>query len=226
MESEVLLMALYGMADNNVNIPANRDGAMYNTFAGGNDYIFDGIGDEFEIVSSGSSFLITLGTGEGIVGGRHITEVTENGTNSMIQLDANDTGYVVLRMDLTQPAGSEAYLYATPTIVKQDLNNGGTTRDLVLYAYVTDGSGVTSFVDMRQIQSSAGSPLITGTLTAGSTSIILSDASIQSNSALDFYTDTWGVSPTAVSVSTGSVTLTFDAQASNMVVGVIVKGEY
>lgn len=219
-------MALYGMADNNVNIPANRDGAMYFTFSGGNDYVFSGIGDEFEITPSGSSFLITLGTGEGIVGGRHITEVTENGANSMIQVGANESGYIVLRMDLTQPAGSEAYLYATPSIVKNDLNNGGTVRDLVLYAYVTDGSGVTSFVDMRKIQSSSGAPLITGTLTAGSTSITLSDSTIQANSALDFYTDVYGVNPTAVSVSSGSVTLTFDAQGSNMTVGVIVKGEY
>lgn len=217
---------LYGMADNNINIPANRDGAMYNTFAGGADYIFSGIGSEFAITPSSSSFLITLGTGEGIVGGRHITEVTENSANSMIQLDANDTGYIVLRMDLTQPAGSEAYLYATPTITKQDLNNGGTVRDLVLYAYVTDASGVQSFVDMRKIQSSAGAAITTATLTAGQTSITINNADINANSVLSFYTDIYGVSPSAVTVNTGSVTLTFDAQASNMVVGVKVEGSY
>lgn len=217
---------LYGMADNNINIPASRDGAMYNTFAGGADYIFSGIGGEFAITPSSSSFLITLGTGEGIVGGRHITEVTENGANSMIQLDANDTGYVVLRMDLTQPAGSEAYLYATPTITKQDLNNGGTIRDLVLYGYVTDASGVSSFIDMRKIQSSSGASVITATLTAGQTSITISDASITTSSILDFYTDIYGVNPSAVTVANGSVTLTFDAQATNMVVGVKVGGEY
>lgn len=217
---------LYGMADNNINIPANRDGAMYYTFAGGNDYIFSGIGNEFAITPSSSSFLVILGTGEGIVGGRHITEVTENGANSMIQLDANDTGYIVLRMDLTQPAGSEAYLYATPTITKQDLNNGGTVRDLVLYGYVTDASGVSSFIDMRKIQSSSGASVITATLTAGQTSITISDASITTSSILDFYTDIYGVNPSAVTVANGSVTLTFDAQATNMVVGVKVGGEY
>ena len=57
---------------------------------------------------------------------------------------------------------------------------------------------------------------VTGTLTAGSTSLTLSDASITSSSTLDFYTSVYGVNPTAVSISTGSVTLTFEAQLSNI----------
>ena len=55
---------------------------------------------------------------------------------------------------------------------------------------------------------------VTGTLTAGSTSITLSDASIDSTKTFDFYTDTFGVNPTAVSVASGSITLTFEAQQS------------
>lgn len=57
---------------------------------------------------------------------------------------------------------------------------------------------------------------VTGTLTAGQTSITLSDDAITTSSTLDIYTDTFGVNPTAITVATGSVTLTFDAQASNM----------
>lgn len=57
---------------------------------------------------------------------------------------------------------------------------------------------------------------VTGTLTAGQTSITLSDAAILTTSTFDFYTDTFGVSPTAVSVATGSITLTFAAQANNL----------
>lgn len=66
---------------------------------------------------------------------------------------------------------------------------------------------------------------VTGTLTAGQTSITLQDASIDTTSTLDFYTDTFGVNPTAVSVSTGSVTLTFEAQASNLGVKVRVTND-
>ena len=62
---------------------------------------------------------------------------------------------------------------------------------------------------------------VTGTLTAGSTSVTLSNAAITTSSTLDFYTDTYGVNPTAVTVSTGSVVLTFEEQASD--VGVKVR---
>lgn len=53
---------------------------------------------------------------------------------------------------------------------------------------------------------------VVGTLVAGSTSITLSDASITTNSTIDLYTDTYGVNPLSISVSTGSITLTFAAQ--------------
>ena len=57
---------------------------------------------------------------------------------------------------------------------------------------------------------------VSGTLTAGSTSITLSDNSISSSSTIDIFTDTYGISPETVSVSSGSVTLTFEAQASDL----------
>ena len=144
---------LYGMANNNVIIPAERDGALYNFLMGGQDYVFDGIGDEFAITPSSTSFLITLGTGEGVVSGRHVTEETVNNDNSMIQLDANSSGYVVIRVDLTKPVGTEAFLYATPVLSSQDLNNGGNVHDLPLYQYVTNGSGVSTFTDIRPLSS-------------------------------------------------------------------------
>lgn len=144
---------LYGMANNNVIIPAERDGALYSFLTGGQDYVFEGIGDEFEITPSASSFLITLGTGEGVVSGRHVTEETVNNANSMIQLSANSSGYVVIRVDLTKPVGTEAFLYATPVLSSQDLNNGGNVHDLPLYQYVTNGSGVSSFTDIRPLSS-------------------------------------------------------------------------
>lgn len=61
---------------------------------------------------------------------------------------------------------------------------------------------------------------VTGTLLAGQTSLTLSDASILTTSDLDIYTDTWGVSPTDVVASTGSVTLTFEVLESDLSVKV------
>lgn len=144
---------LYGMANNGVIIPAERDGALYNFLLGNQDYIFEGIGNEFQITPSATSLLITLGTGEGVVCGRHVTEETVNGANSMIQLSANSSGYVTICVDLSRPAGTEAYLRETPTLAQDNLNNAGTVHDLPLYQFTTNGSGVSSFVDVRNISS-------------------------------------------------------------------------
>lgn len=65
---------------------------------------------------------------------------------------------------------------------------------------------------------------VSGTLTAGATSITLSDAAITSTSKLRFYSDVWGLYPNAAPVvSTGSVTLTFDAQQADASIIVEVK---
>ena len=53
---------------------------------------------------------------------------------------------------------------------------------------------------------------VTGTLTAGQTSIALSNAAITTSSTIDYHTEYFGVNPVAVSVETGKVTLTFEVQ--------------
>ena len=64
---------------------------------------------------------------------------------------------------------------------------------------------------------------VTGTLTAGSTSLTLSDASITTTSTFDIYVSTFGIQPTNAVVTTGSITLSFLAQASNISVKVRVS---
>ena len=64
--------------------------------------------------------------------------------------------------------------------------------------------------------SACGFVEVTGTLLSGSTTLVLSDASITSTSTLDVFTDVYGISPTDMVASTGSVTLTFEAQASDL----------
>ena len=63
---------------------------------------------------------------------------------------------------------------------------------------------------------------LTATLTAGQTSVVFSNAKITLNSTIDIYVDStfYGTNPTAVTLATGSVTLTFDEQASDMPVKV------
>ena len=64
---------------------------------------------------------------------------------------------------------------------------------------------------------------VTGTLTAGTTSITLTNSAITTNSRFDFYTSIYGVSPTNVTVASGSITLKFDAQKTDMTVEVRVS---
>ena len=64
---------------------------------------------------------------------------------------------------------------------------------------------------------------LTGTLTAGATTITLTGSTITTDSKFDFYTSIYGVNPTAVTVSNGSIALTFDAQETDMNVEVRVS---
>lgn len=65
--------------------------------------------------------------------------------------------------------------------------------------------------------------VLTGTLTAGNTTLTLQNAAITTNSTVDIYTDTFGVNPTDVTLSSGSITLTFESQATDVAVKVIIK---
>lgn len=53
---------------------------------------------------------------------------------------------------------------------------------------------------------------ITGTLSAGQTSITLSNVAITENSTIDYYTNYFGINPVGVNVSNGRVVLTFEEQ--------------
>ena len=64
---------------------------------------------------------------------------------------------------------------------------------------------------------------VTGTLSAGSTSITLSDASITTSSTIDIYTDPIELDHNDATTTTGSTTITFDAQSQNITVKVRVS---
>ena len=61
-----------------------------------------------------------------------------------------------------------------------------------------------------------------GTLTAGSTSLVFTDDIILDSKTYDIYVDTWGAEPTNAVVDEGThtLTLTFTAQVSDVVVEV------
>ena len=69
----------------------------------------------------------------------------------------------------------------------------------------------------------ANGGMIKGTLSAGATSITLTDSRITTNSIFRFFTSKFGVSPTACTVNNGSVILTFESQSEPITVGVKVE---
>lgn len=64
---------------------------------------------------------------------------------------------------------------------------------------------------------------ITGTLSAGQTSLVLSNSAITTNSTIDYYVDRFGVSATNIVVTSGKITMTFKAQSSALNIKVIVR---
>ena len=58
----------------------------------------------------------------------------------------------------------------------------------------------------------AASTLFTETLTAGDTTITITDSQIAIGSTIDIYTDVYGLEPNNVAVTAGQIVLTFDAQ--------------
>lgn len=136
-------------------IKAKFDGAMFNTFAGQKDYIIKDIGEEFECLYEGGALSVQVGTGQAIIGGR-LFVAEENNT---LDLPANSTIYLCLRIDLTQIEGQVGMLYANTTaeIMQGNLNNdSGAKRDLLIAKITTDTNGITDLQDLRTIKNTSG----------------------------------------------------------------------
>ena len=61
---------------------------------------------------------------------------------------------------------------------------------------------------------------LTETLEASETSLVFTNDAITTDSIFDIYTDVFGIAPTNAEVTTGSLTLTFTAQAADVEVTV------
>lgn len=161
-------MSFKVMADNSENISSSQDGAMYNVFAGNQDFIIGNIGNEMVVSTNTASRIVSLGTGECIIGGRHVSAV---GTNTLT-LPASSSGYLVLRYDLS--SSNIVTLTYTTTLKTDNLNDGGTTRDLVLGSYTTNSTGVSQYTDSRVVKtaiydSTDVAQIYSGTTTPSST---------------------------------------------------------
>lgn len=139
-------MSFKVMADNNIDIKASTDGAMNNVAMNNKDFIFGGIGDEMERTKSGLT--VTVGTGEAIVHGRHIVAEEPN----TINVPPNSSGYISIRIDLSQPSGFEASLKVVPVdgLIYEEINWDGNIYDFSIIYYVSNATEITRF-DVRNV---------------------------------------------------------------------------
>lgn len=126
-------------------------------------------------------------------------------------------------METLSSVSAGALLYIAP---EDALNTSGyASNKITVSAFV---SGVISQLDFpllfpKTTQKNVAGAIdelaptkLTTTLSSGSTSVTLSDASITTTSTLKFYSQTWGLYPSQEPVvTTGSVTLTFEAQEAD-----------
>lgn len=85
------------------------------------------------------------------------------------------------------------------------------------------GTGANNAAAARQNLGIDAPIVLTATLTAGETSITFENDSIVPNCIVDIYTNKFGVNPTGMTATEGSLTLTFEAQSTDINVRLEVK---
>lgn len=131
---------------------------------------------------------------------------------SVISLDIND----VLAIVSKDNDNNDTTMKVLVSALANKLNNN------IQYAALNT-SNDTIVGAINELEARSTYTEVTGTLLTGATSITLSDASITTTSTIDIYTDVFGIQPTNAVVATGSITLTFLAQNSDLSVKVRVS---
>lgn len=90
------------------------------------------------------------------------------------------------------------------------------------YAYVQNAD-TNAYLETKFAFKSDKPTVLTGTLTAGSTSLVLENAAIKTSSVLDIYASKYGVSPSEAVCEAGKLTLTFDVLEEDLSVRVEVR---
>lgn len=112
-----------------------------------------------------------------------------------------------------------------PTTFKTSITQLGAeiAEDMTFSNLQTTSKKVIGAINELKAGQSGGYTDITGTLTAGQTSITLSDASITASSFIQVFAGNGNINYTSISSTEGSVTIGFLAQASDMTVTVRVS---
>lgn len=132
------------------------------------------------------------------------------------ELAAGGGGSAVILTGTTAPAagtGSDGNLY-----IQYTEGTGGAPDIVDAFFVKLDGQWI-------EITTGGGGPTfteLTETLEAGETSLTFTDPAITTNAKIDIYTSVFGIEPTAATAGTGTLTLTFNSQAADIVVKAVI----
>lgn len=201
-------------------ITSDVDCASYSVMT--KDCVIGGMGNEFELTYISSSLNVTFEKGsQCIIGGCALW--LQDSVD--ITLPASSTIYLCARVNATKPNGQTGSIEClTESEIQSGNVNSGGIRDLLLYKIETSASGITSVGDRRYIPDiNKGRTVLEQILKRGYTSLTFNDSAITETATNSFFTSIYGANPTAVTGSSGTLTLTFDAQSADMKVIVLIE---
>lgn len=133
-----------------------------------------------------------------------------------------------------EPTTTDKTIIGAINEIYADITGGGTDIAASAVSYDNTTSGLTAddvqeaidaVVAMIPVIPGSGAEVQSDTLTAGQTSktLTFTEQTIGATTLVDIYTDNYDVAPTAVATTSTTVTLTFAAQASDVVVAVKIQ---
>ena len=170
-----------------------------------------------------SANVLHVAAGHGALCGR---KFTIEATDIPVSLTASGSllGRVYIHMDLSdtdEPISimTETANSLTPVIQNSNVNINNGVYEINLATFDVDTSTISNLVNCAPY----AKKILIDTLTTGSTSITFQDPCILPSSDYSIKTEIYGVSPNDVVITQGQAVLSFDAQASDMGVKLIVS---
>ena len=147
-----MIQTLYDTGSDKL-VTSKMDGAVYDIACGG-DCVCGGVGDEFTLNYNASSLDVTFNSGSQAIIGGGFFKVTEI---ESVTLPESSTIYLCARIDNSKASGSTGSIVSlTQSQMKsENLNGGGTVRDMLLYIVETSASGVTQVTNKKVIKTNS-----------------------------------------------------------------------
>lgn len=179
------------------------------------DYSIDGTSGSLYAPSGGGSsneFVITYSNGSYDKTAQEVYDAVLAGSYSFMLINGTTVSYSTRASKISS---SKAQIIFDTVVTDTHEGSGRqfiiqTRLDIDIY------DGISEYLSAFE---SINETIQSGTLTAGQTSVTISNCSgLSADSTIDVYTDTFGVNPTNVvaNVSAHTITITFEAQASDL----------